>query len=113
MQKSTCYAKLDERTRSLFDLFRAIGRRDARRMALIASQLLPAATDKRTIEYLYGAALTGFVAQGDYAGARGIFIEYSGAIPEKRRKQGRLRWLESAAASDPARAALGTGAPGR
>ncbi len=113
VQSSSCYAALDERTRNLFELFRAIGRRDGARMALIAPELLEGAKEKGTVEYLYGAALTGMVAQHDYEGARRVFIRFSSALPVKRRQLGRFRWLESAAASDPARSAAGAATPGR
>ena len=97
VQKSSCYGALDERTRGLFDLFRAVGRRDAAPMASIASRLLEDATGERNIEYLYGAALTGFIAAGRYDDARRTFIRFNGKIPEDRRRLGRFRWLESAA----------------
>lgn len=97
VQKSTCYAALDERSRRLFDLFRAVGRRDSGRMALLASQLLENASREGTLEYLYGAALTGLVAEGRYEDARRIFVRFSGKIAVQRRQLGRFRWLESAA----------------
>jgi hypothetical protein len=97
VQKSSCYGALDERTRGLFDLFRAVGRRDAGRMASIAARLLEDASGERNIEYLYGAALTGYVAGGRYDDARRTFIRFNGRIPEDRRRLGRFRWLESAA----------------
>ena len=113
VQKSSCYGALDERTRNLFDLFRAVGRHDAGRMARLASQLLETAKGEGAVEYLDGAALTGFVAQGKYEGARDVFLRFSGSIPEKRRQLGRFRWLESAVARHGAGGAPRTGGPER
>ena len=111
VQKSSCYGALDERTRSLFDLFRAVGRRDAGGMARLASQLLETAKGEAAVEYLYGAALTGFVAEGNYEDARDVFLRFSGSIPEKRRQLGRFRWLESATARGGARGVPAAGSP--
>jgi hypothetical protein len=75
---SPCYRGLHEAQRRWLELFRAVGARDARRMAELSASLIagaePLAADAR--EYLLLAALAGHIASGDKPGALALWERY-------------------------------------
>ena len=75
---SRCYGGLHEVQRRWLELFRAVGARDARRMAELGASLIagaePLAADAR--EYLLLAALAGHIASGDKPGALALWERY-------------------------------------
>jgi hypothetical protein len=75
---SPCYAGLHEFQRRWIELFRAVGARDARRMAELAATLI--ATQDQLLadarEYLVLVAMTGYVASGDKAKAMQLWEAY-------------------------------------
>lgn len=100
VEKAPCHAALDEETRGWFDLFRALGRRDAARTATIAGRLLAARPNPATgdLEYLYGAAMTALIALDRKDEARRLFDEYHGRLAGPRQSLGWFRWIRSSIA---------------
>jgi spermidine synthase len=70
-----CFAQLQDFQRRWLALFRAVGQRDARRMAELASQLLATQPDlgREPREYLLRAAMAGHIAAGDRAAALALW----------------------------------------
>ena len=79
---TSCYATLAKYQQQWIELFRAVGARDAVRMAELSGQLLAgtAEINSQSREYLWMAGLTGYLAVGDKAGARGLWDLYSTAL---------------------------------
>ncbi|MBS0336903.1 MAG: spermidine synthase [Proteobacteria bacterium] len=70
-----CYAGLAPYQQQWIELFRAVGARDARRMAELAAEVLasPSEINAESREYLWMAGLTGYLAAGDKSGARRLW----------------------------------------
>jgi spermidine synthase len=73
--EAPCYASLAEYQRQWVDLFRAVGARNARRMAELGGEMLagPSDINAESREYLWMAGLTGYIAAGDKAGAKRLW----------------------------------------
>jgi spermidine synthase len=84
MARAPCFGQLHEHQREWLALFRAVGARDARRMAEFAERLLsaerPFGSDAR--EYLVLAAMTGRVAAGQGGRAAAVWREQKDALGE-------------------------------
>jgi len=70
-----CYGRLAKYQQEWIELFRAVGARDAARMAELSTQVLaaPAEINAESREYLWMAGLTGYLAAGDKAGAKRLW----------------------------------------
>ena len=97
--RSACYGGLPADTRRWIELFQAVGRRDAQAMAAIAEELLAGAAvhPAADLEYLYGAAMLGRLAQGDREGARQLVAKYDRKLSGRRREQPAFTYFRNAA----------------
>jgi spermidine synthase len=87
-----CFATLQEFQQRWLALFRAVARRDARRMAELAAHLLSTQPNlgAEPREYLVRAALAGHIASGDRAAALRLWNEQEGKIRAAERPVFRL-----------------------
>ena len=77
-----CYAGLARFQQEWIELFRAVGARDAVRMAELGARILagPSEINQESHEYLWMAGLTGHLAAGDKAGAKQLWDLYSARL---------------------------------
>ena len=78
IERSPCSSPLGADKREWIDLMKAVGRRDAPRMAQLADALLAKTSDLPTghRQYLIAAAMTGHLAQGKRAEASALWNRY-------------------------------------
>jgi len=97
--RSPCYRSLPEDVRGWIGLFRAIAQRDAGAMATIAEGKLAAATEfaAADLEYLYGSAVLGRLAQGDREGARQLVLKFDPKLTGARRDNPAFTFFRNAA----------------
>jgi spermidine synthase len=103
VEKAPCFAKLEARAKDWFRLFRAVGSRDARTMADLASAML-AAVEKLPegeLEYLLGAAVLGQIVLGEIDEAARLIGKYWRSLPEARQNTAHMRWLRNAVVRNP------------
>ncbi len=79
------------------ELFAAVGRRDAQRMASLSDRLLPGAATAAETEYLVAAGATGFLGMHDIDRARQILARDTDRAGSKHRNLGWYRLLTQAA----------------
>ncbi len=75
ISEAPCYAGLAKYQQQWIELFRAVGSRDARRMAELGGEVLasPSEINAESREYLWMAGLAGYLATGDKAGAKRLW----------------------------------------
>jgi len=76
---TSCYAGLAKYQQDWIELFRAVGLRDAVRMAEIGGRMLAGTSEinEESREYLWMAGLTGYLAAGDKPGAKRLWDLHS------------------------------------
>jgi len=94
---SKCIARMSGARREWVELFAAVGRRDAERMATLSEHLLPGAATASETEYLVAAGATGFLAMHDIDRARRILARDTDRAGSKHRDLGWYRLLTQAA----------------
>ena len=77
-----CYAGLARFQQRWIELFRAVGARDATKMAELGGQILagPSEINAESREYLWMAGLTGYIAVGDRAGAKQLWNQHAARL---------------------------------
>ncbi|OGA69194.1 MAG: hypothetical protein A3G83_10940 [Betaproteobacteria bacterium RIFCSPLOWO2_12_FULL_68_20] len=82
IESSDCHRSLADFQRRWIALFRAVGRRDAERMAALGAQLLETQSDasSEAREYLLMAAMAGELASGRKARALELWRKHSGGV---------------------------------
>ncbi len=83
LESAPCASKLTIRERQWINLFKAVGDRDASRMALTARSLLGTINPSllAAVRYLVAAGMLGSLAEGDRAGAYSLWSKYEAAMP--------------------------------
>ena len=74
-----CYAGLEKYQQQWIELFRAVGARDAAKMADLGGKVLASAAEinAESVEYVWMAGLTGHIASGDRAGAKRLWEQHA------------------------------------
>ena len=83
LERTRCTAQLPEKDRAWIELFKAVGRRDAPRMAQEARRMLEA-NDLSEVQrdYLYNVALAGLIADRRYAEASAMLDQARAKLDE-------------------------------
>jgi spermidine synthase len=95
IENTKCYAGIPARDRDWIGLFRAVGNRDSREIALRAESLMAAnATDiLLQKEYLLAAGMTGYIVNGDKNAALSLWKKYGKALVETGKVSVQMRIL--------------------
>ena len=80
-QSSACYGTLRDFQRRWIDLYGAVGARDAKRMAALASELLATQeVGREAREYLVVAGMAGYLAAGQPGEARALWLRHESGL---------------------------------
>jgi spermidine synthase len=90
-QSSACYGTLREFQRRWIDLYGAVGARDAKRMAALASELLATQeVGREAREYLVVAGMAGYLSAGQPGEARALWLRHESGLRNRNRPLLRL-----------------------
>lgn len=83
LESAPCASKLTAQERQWITLFKAVGNRDAPRMAMAARSLLETINPSlvAAVRYLVAAGMLGSLAEGDRAGSYSLWSKYGAMMP--------------------------------